>query len=159
MVCGVLWQLSDCGDAVTGLSHSITGAAIGKLLPWPLAIPVAVGSHFVLDALPHFGEIFEKRQRFSKSVWTADIILTAVFIGFLIASRQWVLLVSALAAMSPDFAWIYRFTVQERFGKLPPRPENKFNAWHARIQRYESRGGLVFEIIWLVCVSGIFIVL
>lgn len=134
---------------MTGLNHSVTGAVVGKLLPLPLAIPVAFASHFLLDALPHFGEIFEKRKKLSRSIWIIDITMTACFLSFLFFAQQWTLLVCALVAMSPDFAWVYRFTVSERFGALPPRPANKFNTWHARIQRYESRKGLLLEIIWL----------
>jgi hypothetical protein len=37
--------------------HSVTGAMIGALLPSPLLIvPVAIGSHFILDSIPHWQE-------------------------------------------------------------------------------------------------------
>lgn len=134
---------------MTGLNHSMTGAVIAKLLPLPVAIPLAFVSHFVLDALPHFGEVFENRQKLSRAIWTIDVSLTALFLGFLISTKQWVLFAGALVAILPDFAWIYRFTIAEKFGKVPPRPENKFNSWHVRIQHYESRKGLIFELAWL----------
>jgi len=40
---------------MTLTNHLLAGAALAKLLPLPLAIPLAFLSHFVLDALPHFG--------------------------------------------------------------------------------------------------------
>lgn len=140
---------------MTGLNHSVTGALIGKLLPLPFAIPLAFVSHFILDALPHFGEVFEKRKKLSRSIWVIDTSASIIFLGFLIFERQWAALSCALIAMSPDSAWIYRFIVSERFGRLPPKPENSFNAWHARIQRYESRKGLLFEAMWLIVMSVI----
>lgn len=153
MVRAVLQQPHIPGRAMTGLNHSLTGAVISKLLPLPLAIPVAFASHFILDSLPHFGEVFEKRKKLSRTVWTIDVIATACFLGFLIFQAQWAALACALAAMSPDIAWIYRFIIQEKFGTVPPRPENKFNAWHVRIQRYESRKGLLLEMAWLMLMT------
>lgn len=141
---------------MTGLNHSLTGAVIGKLLPLPVAIPIAFASHFALDALPHFGEVFEDRKGLSKTIWTIDISLTVLFLGWLMINGSWSAVFCAVAAMSPDFAWIYRFTVSERFGKLPPKPENKFNSWHVRIQKFEGRPGIFFEIFWLVGVALLF---
>jgi hypothetical protein len=49
---------------MTLTNHLLTGAAIAKLLPSPVAIPIAFASHFVLDALPHFGcKTIEERMR------------------------------------------------------------------------------------------------
>lgn len=137
---------------MTGLNHSITGAVIGKLLPLPIAIPLAFASHFVLDAIPHFGEVFDKRKKLSKTIWTIDISASLCFLLFLLFMQQWTMLVCGLVAMSPDIAWIYRFTIPEKFGKVPPRPENRFNSWHVRIQ-HESRKGLAVEIIWLIAMT------
>lgn len=140
---------------MTGLNHSLTGAVIGGLLPLPVAVPVAFASHFVLDSLPHFGEVFEKRKRLSKTVWAIDICASICFLTLLLVSHQWVMFVCAVTAMSPDFAWVYRFTLQEKFGKLAPKPENRFNTWHVRIQRYESRKGLAVDVIWAVAMSAL----
>lgn len=134
---------------MTGINHIMTGSLIGKILPLPLSIPVAFMSHFLLDSLPHFGEVFDRRKRLSKFIWTLDICASALFVCFLIYQKEFSVLAAAIAAMSPDLAWIYRFAIQEKFGKLPPRPENRFNSWHVRIQRYESRLGIAFELFWL----------
>lgn len=39
---------------------------MGKYLPWPIAIPLAIASHFVLDALPHYG--IDHKTRDSKKI-------------------------------------------------------------------------------------------
>jgi hypothetical protein len=135
---------------MTGLNHSLTGSLISVFLPVSVAVPAAFVSHFVLDSLPHFGEIFEKRKRLSKTVWTIDITLSVVFNLFLLANNHWLILLCSLVAMSPDYAWVYRFTVQEKFGKMPPKPENKFNRFHVSIQKFERRWGLIIEVIWAV---------
>lgn len=37
--------------------HALTGAAITVLVPNPLvSVPLAIGSHFVLDMIPHWQE-------------------------------------------------------------------------------------------------------
>ncbi len=41
---------------MTGFNHAVTGALIAGAVGNPfLAIPLAFASHFVLDAIPHFG--------------------------------------------------------------------------------------------------------
>lgn len=134
---------------MTGINHSVTGTIIANALPLPLALPLAFVSHFVLDMLPHFGEIYEKRKKLSKTVWAIDISLAVAFNLFLLLNHHWVILACSLIAISPDFLWVYRFTVQERFGKLPPKPCGTFNRFHAGIQKLENRMFLPIEIIWL----------
>lgn len=135
---------------MTGINHALTGGLIATAIANPMiGLPVAFLSHFLLDVLPHFGEAYGKRSRLSKIVWIVDGVVVGIFVIVALVSGSWLFLLGALAGMSPDFAWIYRFTVQENFGKLPPRPENKFNQFHSGIQHFESRVGLLAEVVWL----------
>jgi len=38
-----------------GFNHGLVGGFIGAHMAWPLGVPLALASHFVLDALPHYG--------------------------------------------------------------------------------------------------------
>lgn len=134
---------------MTGINHALTGVSIAVFIDKPiLALPLAFLSHFLLDLLPHFGEIFENRRKFSKTVWSIDLLCVLLFLLLLIFQQNWYFLIAAIFAMSPDFAWIYRFTVSEKYGKLPPKPENKFNKFHASIQKLEFRWGIIVEIMY-----------
>lgn len=136
------------GACMTGLSHMITGVVAAKFLPLPLVLPVAFTSHFLVDAILYFDEMLEKRRKLVRTVWVINFVLLACFLVFLIVRREWVFLLSGVVAMSPDFAWVYRFAVQERFGKRPPRPVDKFNVWHAHIQQYKTRLDIVIKVLW-----------
>ena len=144
---------------MTGTNHALTGAMIGFSIGNPiLVVPVAFASHFVLDTMPHFGEKFGQRKKLSKFVWALDAMLLSLFLSYLLISSQWILLLGAVLAISPDFAWIYRFAVIEKLGSLPPTPTNKFNRWHASIQKLETKPGLLVEIVWAVFFSTALVV-
>ena len=132
---------------MTGTNHTLTGVLIAATVHPVLVIPLAFTSHFLLDALPHFGESYENRRSLSKMVWSVDISLVLAGFTYLILTGQpFILVVGGIAAMSPDFAWIYRFTVLESMGKLPEPPKSRFNELHAGIQKYESVSGIYLEL-------------
>jgi len=59
--------------------HVIVGAAIGKfVLSWPIALALAVGSHFVLDALPHADPGTLKPQSERGSMNLTDLVLASI---------------------------------------------------------------------------------
>lgn len=63
---------------MTGFNHALVDGLIGKYVPWPLAIPLAFASHFVLDALPHYGIPHHTRDNsaFWKVFFTIDAFAT-----------------------------------------------------------------------------------
>jgi hypothetical protein len=141
---------------MSGTNHALTGAVIASVVGQPiLAIPLAFASHFLLDSMPHFGEEFGQRKRFTKTVWMVDFVLLSSFLVLLVLTSNWLLLAGAVAAISPDFAWIYRFVVKEKRGKLKPPKMNKFNSFHSSIQKYESKYGILTEVTWFIFASGI----
>jgi hypothetical protein len=105
--------------------------------------------------LPHFGEDIHPLSKFTKKVWLVDFILLSSFIALLILTSNWILFVGAFAAISPDFAWIYRFIFKEKRGRLKPPKMNKFNIFHSSIQKYETKYGILVEVFWFVFASGI----
>lgn len=137
---------------MTLTNHLLTGAAISKFVPWPIAVPLAFASHFALDALPHFGfRSFEERKqhlRFWWSVLVLDHVLAILLSIWLIANGHTEQFVIGLVAASPDVIWIYRFTVQESFGRLPPHKRSRFNQFHKNIQKYERIWGGIVELIY-----------
>jgi hypothetical protein len=140
-----------------GINHYLVGVGTAVVLKNPLlAVPVAFASHFALDVLPHFGIAEDEpgRGKLLARVGYVDAALVfAAMVMTIINYPAWYVLIG-LTAMSPDFAWIYRFIVQEKFGTLPPRPHlNWFNAWHARIQKLEFKWGIIIDTV-VSCLLG-----
>lgn len=139
---------------MTGTNHALTGGVIGLAFGGPVAIPLAFASHFVCDWLPHYGaegdDHIQNKKYFYRIVAVDAILLTAGLTVVIALGLPWYVIVSALAAMSPDFAWIYQFIFDEKMGKLEPKPKSRFNQFHADIQKRETPSGLWFELIWFV---------
>ncbi len=136
---------------MTLTNHVLAGSLLAKLLPLPVAIPLAFLSHFVLDSLPHFG-VTEKQHQ------PANMILDRVVIGIDIATfiavaiwlisngrTEWLLV--GLVAFSPDSIWVYRYVIEEKFGTLPEKAGGWFVKFHAGIQKFEFQQGWAIEIL------------
>lgn len=142
---------------MTGINHAVTGAVIAAAIKQPvLAIPLAFASHYILDVIPHFGltlNILERnRKRIFRTVLSMDVpatILALIFIPILASNvvPARLTLTCMVAAIGPDFAWVYRFIKETRTKKfIAP---NKFNAFHAGIQWSETPWGLGVEVVYL----------
>ncbi len=135
---------------MVGVNHFLAGVSIAVVFKNPfIALPLAFASHFMLDILPHFGissDNWKLRKLWQLRVAAFDILLLIAAV-YLTATNYpvWYVL-AGCAAVSPDFAWVYRLIVKEKFGKLPPQPANAFNRWHAGIQKLERPWGIVIEI-------------
>ncbi len=149
---------------MTGINHVLTGALLVSSVSEPaIALPVAFVSHFVLDMMPHFGVDKDNPHRVLDRIWLIDAVAITGFLLLLFLSdvqNKLLILAGGAVALSPDFVWVYRFVVMERFGKKPPvKVRGKFNHMHASIQTREFRRGLIVEVpvlaflIWLVAGS------
>lgn len=140
---------------MTATSHAVTGALVATVVKQPfLAIPLAFFSHFICDALPHLG--FEDFKFGSRRMvyWLAidGTLVSAILLTILLTvANPWLLIVGALAAMSPDFMWLYH--------GLRGRTEmehDKLTKFHGSIQKYEKPLGIVVDILWsLTMILGI----
>ncbi len=115
-----------------------------------MAIPLALASHFVLDSLPHFGfknwEERKKHKNLLEIIVGLDLVMLVFVVALLVGgSFNWLVLVCAFAAISPDMGWVYRYIVQERFGRLEPTKGNRFTRFHKRIQKREFPKGFLVE--------------
>jgi hypothetical protein len=137
---------------MTLTNHVLTGSVLAKVLPLPVAIPLAFASHFVLDALPHFGyktdeDRIENVHSF-RLVVLLDAIATTLLVLWLLRGRHYAWLLGGAAAYAPDLVWIYRFTVEEKFGKARPTEGNRFIQFHRNIQKYERVWGIGVELVY-----------
>ena len=132
------------------------GAAIAMAVKQPaLALPLAFLSHFVLDAMPHYGRegvrnikgVFHHKT----TVALESLNLVAVpFLAYLTWDQSWWVWLAALVAIAPDFSWIYRYVKFEWRGRELPLADNWFTHFHLAIQWCERKWGIFLELPVLV---------
>jgi hypothetical protein len=137
---------------MTATNHALTGAFIGLAIVNPLiALPLALLSHFVCDAIPHFGSGHDHIEaNWFKRLLIADISLCVVIAGVFATARpaHWFLaIVCAVLATSPDAMWLPRF-IRARRGLLPMSPVPLLLRFHGAIQWFERPPGAAVEIVW-----------
>lgn len=131
------------------LNHVIAGSIIGITLANPLiALPLALTSHFAMDAVPHYGED-DKAPRGSKPYLARiliDGVVSVFFVTLIIGlkpSRAALIMLCAFMAVLPDLLWPLAYIV----------PHDKklwsFFVFHKRIQ-HENRAWWKIELIWLL---------
>lgn len=132
----------------------MTGAIIGLTIHQPeFALPLALASHFVLDALPHFGERNDSHvSRVFRGLLLIDVVLCTVLVVWLavMIPPYWPLAVGcAFLAASPDFMWFtgYLRVLQHKPKKKLKNPIIRFHSW---IQWYQLPPGALVEIVWAV---------
>ncbi len=140
---------------MTAINHALTGAVIGLVVGEPLiALPAALASHFVCDALPHFGRrlppaVYLKTKSF-RYYLVAEASLCALLVACLaiFQPQHWFLAaVCAFLATSPDLLQINKYLKMRR-GQHWKR--SAFARFAGGIQWFERPIGAVVEVAWFV---------
>ena len=129
-----------------GFNHALTGGLLAKLLPWPVAVPLALASHFILDMLPHYGIPAKQRDKslFWKLFFTVDAFATLGLAIWAVAYQHYAMFAGGLVAVAPDFIWVARVIRKRTFNFSSV--QTRFEKWHIAIQHYEFPGGLWIEL-------------
>jgi len=129
-----------------GFNHGLVGGLIGKFIPWPLGIPLALASHFALDTLPHYGIPPKKRDKslFWKLFFTLDFFATLSLAVWAIAHHHYAMYVCGQIAVLPDFVWVAHVVRKHTFDFSGAK--NRFERWHIKIQHHEFAGGIWIEL-------------
>lgn len=126
-------------------NHAFAGSIIGAVLPLPVAIPLAFASHFVMDAIPHYGIDHTKRNHsrvyklivYSDTFIALSYAVAAAFLG------KWNMQLCGWIAWSPDLVWVMYYLKSD--GNLQIIPNNWFMKFHAGIQR-EYPWGIIVDL-------------
>ncbi len=128
------------------VNHALTGALLGLVIePAGLIVPAAFGSHFALDALPHFGH---REPNIFHRTWIRTGVLdgAATVLALAVVCLTWPqrlphVLLGVGFAILPDLVYVPEVLFRRRlsgwFGRL-----------HARIQWAEIPTGWVIEAVW-----------
>jgi hypothetical protein len=141
------------------VNHALTGAIIGLAVPTPwLALPLAVVSHFVCDAIPHSGgdDSTVASKRFALLL-LADALLcigVVTVLGFS-GVQGWLLAaVCAFLATAPDALWLPGY-IRARRGQTMNLRENWFMRLAKDIQWFERPIGAVVEVAWFIAAGAV----
>lgn len=150
---------------MTGTNHGITGAMIALTVKEPLlAVPVSLISHFVCDALPHFGVKDEPKEgrsevfslKFNIILITDFLVavgLMALF-GYWFPEQKWLIWACMVTAAAPDLANIYTRIYLER---VKGRIYDPSKYWTSRIQWSSTYWGAFPELAWFLIMGWIII--
>lgn len=132
-------------------NHGTTGMILGALLPLPIAIPVAFASHFVMDALPHYGIANKKRNssKMYKRIVCLDTTIALSYAVLCAVTGHWAMFIVGWVAYSPDAYWVYLYYKYRTYNL---KPKNKIAKFHQKIQ-IERPWGLYVETP-LACLLG-----
>ncbi len=137
---------------MTAINHAVTGAIIGLAVHAPaIAIPAAIVSHLVCDAIPHFGRDKEWIKSTAFSVYLlveAMLCFGLVIVLYFSGNPNWFLAaLCAFAAASPDFISVRRFIAEKTHVSFRP---SRLEAFLKNIQWFERPIGAVVEAAWLI---------
>ncbi len=141
---------------MTATNHAVFGALTVAVVSNPLlALPLALASHFALDALPHFGAhaVAEPNSKEFNGILLTDAFLTTAFIlivtfaGIRAGWTWWLLPLGAILGALPDLMWVkhYQNDLHEE-----EKQWDRMRSWHKRIQNWELSWGWTIEIVWFV---------
>lgn len=135
---------------MTATNHALTGAAIALAVKRPeLALPLAFVSHFVLDAIPHYGPRRFAFRRFLKFlIADAALAATSLIVLVILFPAHALLIFGCMAvAVAPDLAWILYIRPLEENNKASLDPLSRI---HWTIQWKEFPRGIYVEGLWFV---------
>jgi hypothetical protein len=143
---------------MTATNHALTGTLIGLLIDKPyLALPLAFLSHFICDAIPHYGSVERddvlKTKTFKEYlVVEAGLCALIVLVLALTHPPYWQQAsVCAFLAASPDLYWFKRYKAALDNKKWKPDLFGKFASdiqWFQTPKRYIAPIGIFVELFW-----------
>ena len=142
---------------MTATNHGLFGSFIAVTLQaHPVfAVCIAPFSHFLLDAIPHFGDTnMDLHGKKFFRILTTDAcvaVVTTLALAFIWSEIAWLLIACAFLAASPDLMWIYYVYINKPKAKVHLIP--RFHGW---IQWSQTRKGGYVELVWFaVLLTGL----
>jgi hypothetical protein len=137
------------------INHALTGAVIGAYVTEPaIALPLAFFSHYVCDAIPHYGGGKPETEELNSSSFRTLLLIDALLCGLLVLilalrrPQHWLLMAfCAFLAASPDFFSIGRYLNAR---KHQPPKLNAYQRFASAIQWFEKPSGAVVEVVWFI---------
>ena len=138
---------------MTGLNHALAGALVAAAIDKPLiALPAALLSHFVLDAVPHWDYKIKPHIARRQVIMFADLVLSLALLLVLavtVDANPWLVIFGGLLGILPDTMWLRFFiTGRPSITGSSKRLINRLRKFHFWIQWDESPRGFFVELLW-----------
>jgi hypothetical protein len=138
---------------MTGLNHALTGALVAASINEPLlALPAALLSHFVIDAIPHWNYEPGPRIASRQVLMFADLVLSLALLLILaltVDANPYIVILGGLLGILPDTMWLrYFLTGRPSITGSPKRIINRIRKLHFWIQWSETPKGIFVELLW-----------
>ncbi len=133
------------------LNHALTGEAIALTVRRPaLAVVLAFFSHFIVDAIPHLGNVafYTPGNPVFPYILAIDGLLTTASVAITChcaRDKARLILVCVFAAILPDILWLWYYAAG--------RPDFWFFNFHKAVQWYEQPIGGATEVCYAVGAS------
>lgn len=146
---------------MTVSNHALVASLIAVTIKDPvIVLPLAFLSHYILDALPHYGyaghggynEAFKHKATY---VMEGFNLIGIVILLFTIHFSVWVVTAAIILALLPDFEWVIRYLFYERKNLKPP--DTITARYHQKIQWCERWWGLFVEVGFFIVIYTIFL--
>jgi hypothetical protein len=135
---------------MTATNHVVAGAVVVAVVSNPvLGLPLALISHLVLDALPHYGNTNVSGRAFLYAL-AADAGLASAFllcVAILQPDRWPWIIAGGVIAASPDLLWFPGWIKELRGETVNRNWLTRFLSW---IQWGERPWGIIIEFFWFV---------
>lgn len=133
------------------LNHALTGEAIALTVRRPmLAVLLAFLSHFIVDAIPHLGNVafYTVGSPIFPYILALDGLLTVasvIIVCYRAKDKARLILACAFAAILPDILWLWYYAAG--------RPDFWFFNFHKAVQWYEQPVGGIVEVCYAIGAS------
>ena len=135
---------------MTGLNHAATGALVAVVVKEPAtALPIALLSHFVSDALPHWKLKVKRLFLLADSV--LSLVLLAV-VSVVFTAPAWLVFSCGLLAILPDAMWLRQVVITGKYKTKNYQSPllNIIRYLHLKVQWCEPENGWYLEILWFI---------
>ena len=122
---------------MTATNHVLTGILVVSVVSNPvIALPLALASHFAIDALPHYdNKLIGKDSLAFKIILGADMYLASMCLLLVLLlgpANAGLLLLGGILAASPDIMWLPDFIAANR--QQPQPVYGSIRRFHSKIQ-------------------------
>lgn len=145
---------------MTIINHVTTGALVAVAIDKPaIALPAALLSHFVLDAVPHwdykFKNVFHKQAAIMIDMTLTLWLLVVLAASFHASAR--LIIAGGFLGILPDAVWLPEIVQGKPIPmnrKTPLHYLRRLNAW---FQWSESPNGKYVEIAWFIATLSLLV--
>ncbi len=132
-----------------GLNHVLAGTFLAVITPvehLPYLPLIALASHFILDAVPHYGNdetalVGSHKFRRILQIDASLCVLAVSFALYLYPDKYLWILIGAFFAAAPDILWLFEHRAKRRIARL-------YFALAKKIQWAEHPWAWSLEILW-----------